>query len=147
MVTRIPPGPSSGTAARRTRAPGSDEGSTIGRSNAVATSRASPTTLRQSGRFAVISKSITASPSSSVSIDATSKPRRPIRSAISAADAETSTKSRSQERTSHIVYPGTEPRRHEEQEDHEEELLLSFSKVIFVFFVFLRVFVVPAECR
>src|SRR5881396_2864431 len=39
-------------------APGSVDGSTIGLSYTVATSRARPRTLRQSGRFAVTSKSI-----------------------------------------------------------------------------------------
>src|SRR5207247_5073472 len=43
-------------------APRSVEGSVSGRSYAVDTSRARPRTLRQSGRLAVTSKSITASP-------------------------------------------------------------------------------------
>src|SRR6185312_8946539 len=62
--------------------------------NAVATSRARPITLRQSGRFAVTSKSTT-----SFSTDATSNPRSPIFPAISSAEAFTSTKSRNHERT------------------------------------------------
>ncbi len=81
---------------------GSGDGSASGRSYAVATSRASPSTLRQSGRFAVTSKSITASPPSSGSIDATSKPRSASVSAISSADALTSTNSRTQETTSRM---------------------------------------------
>src|SRR5262245_42804207 len=89
-------------------ASGAVEGRVTGRSNAVATSRASPRTLRQSGRFAVTSKSMTASPSGSVSSDATSNPRNPSVSAISCAEAGTSTNSRSQETTSRM-------RDHEEQ--------------------------------
>ena len=70
---------------------------------AFAVTPVSPRTLRQSGRLAVISKSITASPSGSCSTDATSNPRSPIVPAISSADAETSTNSRSQESTSRIA--------------------------------------------
>src|SRR3984893_11679989 len=92
-----------GSAASRTRAAGSVEGRAIGKSNAVATSRARPRTLKQSGRFAVISKSMTASPPSRGSIEATSNPRSPILSAISSADAGMSTKSRSQDRTSRML--------------------------------------------
>src|SRR5438874_236631 len=49
-------------------APGSVDGSVTALSYTVATSRARPRTLRQSGRFAVISKSITAAPPFSDSI-------------------------------------------------------------------------------
>src|SRR5262249_30141627 len=137
MVTRMPADPRSGMAARRAFARASADGSVIGRSNAVATSRARPTTLRQSGRFAVISKSITASPPGSASTDATSNPRSPIVAAISSAEAEMSTNSRSQERTSRIVNVEPEPRRprrrHEDQENR-----FSVEVQIFVFFVFLR---------
>src|SRR3989442_2665887 len=89
---------------------GSLDGSVIGLSYTVATSRARPSTLRQSGRFAVISKSMTASPSSSFSMEATSNPRRPTFSAISSAGADTSTNSRNQERTRRIC---DRPRKHE----------------------------------
>src|ERR1051325_8181600 len=60
-------------------------------------------TLRQSGRLAVTSKSMTASPSPIGSMDATSNPRSPTRSAISSAGASMSTKSRSHE-TSRRIY-------------------------------------------
>src|SRR5258706_8698774 len=71
-----------------------------GRSYAVATSRARPMTLSASGRFAVTSKSITASPPSNASMDATSKPRSASVLATSSADAGTSTNSFNQDRTS-----------------------------------------------
>src|SRR5476651_1498456 len=89
-----------GIAASATRAPAFADGSVNGRLYAVATSRARPITLRPSGRFAVISKSITASPPPSGSIDATSKPRDASVFATSSADALTSTNSRSQDKTS-----------------------------------------------
>src|SRR6266536_3667206 len=91
-----------GSAASLTRVPASADGSAIGKSYAVATSRARPRTLKQSGRFAVISKSTTASPSPRCSIDATSNPRSPIFAAISSAEAGTSTNSRSQDRTNRM---------------------------------------------
>src|SRR6478672_9521207 len=58
--------------------------------------------LRQSGRFAVISKSMTASPPPRGSIDATSNPRSDRVPAMSSAEALTSTNSRSQDRTSRM---------------------------------------------
>src|SRR5262245_57646555 len=118
-------------------ASGAVEGRVTGRSNAVATSRASPRTLRQSGRFAVTSKSMTASPSGSASSDATSNPRNPSVSAISCAEAGRSTNSRSQETTSRMLDHEKQPRRHEAtKKDHV--VVSSCFRVSVVAFVLIR---------
>ncbi len=110
-----------GSDASRTFAVFSGDGRMRGSANAVDTSRARPRTLRQSGRFAVISKSITASPPARCSIDATSKPRSPSVAAISSADAVMLTNSRSHETTSRIEplppIPFTKTRSHETTKD------------------------------
>ena len=85
------------TGASGPRTPGFGDAGVYGSSYAVAISRARPATLRQSGRLAVTSKSITPSPPSRRSTEATSKPRSASFSAISSGDAVTSTKSRAQE--------------------------------------------------
>src|SRR5262249_46579407 len=108
-----------GTDASAILAPLAADGRVSGLSYAVATSRAGPRTLRQSGRLAVTSKSMT--PSGILgppdrcqgggtieftgSTDATSNPRRASFAAISSGEAERSTKSRSQE-TRRRIYSG-----------------------------------------
>src|SRR5581483_7764601 len=58
-----------GTVASSTREPGANDGGRTGSSYAVAIARASPMALRQSGRLAVTSRSITPSPFASGSTE------------------------------------------------------------------------------
>src|SRR6266487_1840133 len=120
-----------GTGANAMVAPRAVEGSVSGRSYAVDTSRARPRTLRQSGRLAVTSKSITASPPPASSTDATSNPHRASFRATSSADSGTSTNSRSHDRTNRIAVYGTS--RLSEPHDRTQRPLRPQRKDIMVF--------------